>query len=325
MNYHPLAKTTLALRRQIRECPLPAGKAAEKFNVNINTIYKWRRRSKDDLFDRSHSTGVKSYTLNEQQRVIICELKRFTLFSLDDLLQILKPYIHSLNRDNLYTTLKQEGLNKNSLILPKEELEKPVKSFKEYLQGYIHVDVKYLPKIGGVRKYLFCSIDRRTRLVFTKIYKNKTKESAKDFLDELIRFYPFKVEKILTDNGKEFTDRFIKGKAAEKRYKPSGNHLFDIRCKKEGIKHRLTKPFTPKTNGMVERSNRKIQDNVLNFFKTQSYEELEKAINKYVFEYNFYIRQKALDYKSPIKFIKINLNEQYENFIKQYNQGELYM
>ena len=75
---------------------------------------------------------------------------------------------------------------------------------------------------------------------------------------------------------------------------------------------------------MVERSNRKIQDNVLNFFKTQSYEELEEIINKYVSEYNFYIKQKALDYKSPIKFIKINLNEQYENFIKQYNQGELY-
>ena len=76
--------------------------------------------------------------------------------------------------------------------------------------------------------------------------------------------------------------------------------------------------------GMVERFNRKIQDSVLNFFKTQSYEELEETLNKNVYEYHFYIKQKALDYKSPINLIKISLNEHYECINKQYNQGELY-
>jgi len=33
--------------------------------------------------------------------------------------------------------------------------------------------------------------------------------------------------KLLTDNGKEFTDRFIKG-----RKELSGNHKFDVECKK---------------------------------------------------------------------------------------------
>jgi len=46
------------LRMAIRKCSLPAGKAAEKFNVNINTIYKWRRKSEDDLQDRSNATKV---------------------------------------------------------------------------------------------------------------------------------------------------------------------------------------------------------------------------------------------------------------------------
>ncbi len=318
MNYHPLAKTTLALRKQIRESSLTAGKAAQKFNVHINTIYKWRRRSEDDLLDRSHRTTVISFKLNEFERQLICEVRKTTLFSVDDLVQILKPFIPQITTKIAYTTLKQEGLNRNEYILPKDETKKPVKKFKDYDEGYIHVDVKYLPKIDGVRKYLFCSVDRRTRLVSVKIYKNKSKNSAKDFLKQIQDFYPFKINKILTDNGKEFTDRFIKGKK-----RPSGNHLFDITCKSYGIEHRLTKPYTPKTNGMVERFNRRIQNNVLDVYKVDSYKELEETINKYVYDYNFHIKQKALDYLSPVNFIKIHLNDKYNHFIQDYNQRDI--
>ena len=48
---------------------------------------------------------------------------------------------------------------------------------------------------------------------------------------------------ILTDNGKQFTDRFGKG----------GEVLFDKICRKNGIQHRLTAPASPNQNGKVER------------------------------------------------------------------------
>jgi transposase InsO family protein len=44
-------------------------------------------------------------------------------------------------------------------------------------------------------------------------------------------------EEILTDNGKQFTDRFGKG----------GEMLFDKICRKNGITHRLTAPASPTT------------------------------------------------------------------------------
>lgn len=50
-------------------------------------------------------------------------------------------------------------------------------------------------------------------------------------------------EEVLTDNGKQFTDRFGKG----------GEVMFDRICRKNGIKHRLTRPFSPNQNGKVER------------------------------------------------------------------------
>ena len=50
-------------------------------------------------------------------------------------------------------------------------------------------------------------------------------------------------EEILTDNGKQFTDRFGKG----------GEVLFDKICRHNGITHRLTQPASPTTTGKVER------------------------------------------------------------------------
>ena len=51
-------------------------------------------------------------------------------------------------------------------------------------------------------------------------------------------------EQILTDNGKVFTGRFGPG---------PGPVLFDRICADNGIKHLLTKPYSPTTTGKVER------------------------------------------------------------------------
>ena len=56
-------------------------------------------------------------------------------------------------------------------------------------------------------------------------------------LDDVVAKAPFHINKLLTDNGKEFTDRYIPN--GER--KPTGNHVFDQMCTKHGIEHRLTK------------------------------------------------------------------------------------
>jgi transposase InsO family protein len=68
-----------------------------------------------------------------------------------------------------------------------------------------------------------------------------------------------KVEKLMTDNGSQFTDRFT-----GKRKKPPGEHAFDHVCVLLGVEHRLIKPRQPHINGMVERFNGRISDECLN-------------------------------------------------------------
>ena len=106
------------------------------------------------------------------------------------------------------------------------------------------------------RRYLFVDIDRATRLVFLQIKKNKTTTSAKAFLNAVHKACPMRIQKVLTDNGKEFTDRLFASRARQ----PTGEHEFDQLCASLGIEHRLTKPRAPRTNGMVERFNGRIAD-----------------------------------------------------------------
>ena len=120
---------------------------------------------------------------------------------------------------------------------------------------------------------LFVAIDRATRWVFVAIKASKTAASARSFLRALHQACPVRITRLLTDNGKEFTDRLF----ASRERQPSGNHEFDRLCQALGIEHRLTRPRTPKTNGMVERFNGRIGD-VLKTHRFHSGEELQQTL-----------------------------------------------
>ena len=149
------------------------------------------------------------------------------------------------------------------------------------------------------RKYLFVAIDRATRWVFVEIRDSNTAESARLFLKNLIEKAPFVISRILTDNGKEFTDRFCPAGERE----PTGKHVFDQECVKHDIEHRLIKPRKPQTNGMVERFNGRIKSIVqqTNFESTR---QLEEILMRYAQIYNCNIPQRNLGHVTPVEALK---------------------
>jgi transposase-like protein len=58
-------------------------------------------------------------------------------------------------RSAVYREFVRSEINK----VPQKERDK-AKKFKEYEPGYLHIDDTYLPKIGGIKYYLFVAIDR---------------------------------------------------------------------------------------------------------------------------------------------------------------------
>jgi transposase InsO family protein len=124
---------------------------------------------------------------------------------------------------------------------------------------------------------------------FIRVFKAKTAANARRFLRDLERACPIRIRTILTDNGKEFTDRLfgLRKRAA------TGAHEFDRLCADLGIEHRLTPPKSPQTNGMVERFNGRIEE-VLQSHHFRSGEELEATLHRYVWLYNQQLPQSAL-------------------------------
>ncbi len=98
-------------------------------------------------------------------------------------------------------------------------------------------------------------------------------------------------EEILTDNGKQFTDRFGKG----------GEVLFDKICRLNGIAHRLTAPASPTTTGKVERFHLTLRRELLDGRELfESLAAAQAALDVFVADYNGERPHQALDLKQPV-------------------------
>ena len=210
-----------------------------------------------------------------------------------DLVDALQPHVPHIGKGDVYRLLAGEKLNRKTYLTSDEKSSKP-KRFKSEPTGYLHTDIKHLPKLGGECGLLFVAIDRNTRLTTIHMYPKAGIREAAALLDRCARFFAFPISYVLTDNGACFTDRF-----ASRRGRPSGNHLFDKACNQHGIEHRLTKAYHPQTNGMVERFNRRVSE-VLKPIRFKDYKTMMETLHGYLNHYNRNQGQPALGGLSPL-------------------------
>ncbi len=150
--------------------------------------------------------------------------------------------------------LKRLGLNKLSALEPAE----PVRRYQRDRPGeLIHIDIKKLGKfdrighrITGDRtgqsssrgigwEFVHVCIDDASRIAFSRVMKSERKACAVTFLKAAVAYYAslgITVERVMTDNGSCY--RSI---------------AFRKACKRLGLRHIRTRPYTPKTNGKAER------------------------------------------------------------------------
>jgi hypothetical protein len=103
--------------------------------------------------------------------------------------------------------LKRNGLNR----LPRGTRLRKVHTtrYQQQVPGHqIQVDVKFLIFHGkdgkSIKRYQYTAIDDATRVRSLKIYSRHTQTNAIDFLDYVIKSFPFRIREVRTDNRHEF-------------------------------------------------------------------------------------------------------------------------
>jgi transposase InsO family protein len=296
---HKNAKTTYAVRREIKISSESIAALSRKFNLSWGTVKKWR--TAEGVEDKSSRPLKLRTDLTTQQEERICfERKQFKK-TIEDIFFTLEGEIPNIYPMKIYRCLKRHGLS----VLPSEfmDAERKIKRFRQYAIGYLHIDLLYAPKINKERHYLYTAIDRVGKAAFVMFGKSKNKETGAKFLNEVLKFYPYKLNFILTDNGFEFCY-----KALPKHKRTKKIHPFDRICRKHNIQHRTIKFKHPWTNGMVERFNRKVKDGVLKKYRFQDILEMEQKTVEFINQYNLEKRLKSLNYKTPNDFLKEKKN-----------------
>ena len=184
--------------------------------------------------------------------------------------------------------------------MPEVEGSKPSKKkFKAYPIGYFHIDIAEVQTAEG-KLYLHVAIDRTSKLAFVQLVRKTGRTSASAFLEALIAAVPYKIHTVLTDNGIQFTfpPRYADGPTA--RY---ATHMFDMRCRENGIEHRLTKIKHPWTNGQVERMNRTIKEATVQRYHYDRHDQLEAHLADFINAYNYARRLKTLKGLTPYEYI----------------------
>lgn len=101
----------------------------------------------------------------------------------------------------------------------------------------VQVDVKFV-RVKHRRLFQYTAIDDCSRYRVLRLFQRLDTRSSVAFLAELVRVVPFRIRRLQTDNGPEFS------------------LAFRLSVQEAGIEHRYIRPRRPQQNGKVERSHR---------------------------------------------------------------------
>ena len=277
-------------------------KAAIKFKMHRKTIYRWREKYDGTAQSLKNKSRRPHSHPNQHTKEEIKLIKDYKYKNKDTGLVVLwiklrkTGYTRSIT--SLYRVMQRLGIYTKTPS-KKKAYEPKLYHQMTYPGERIQVDVKYVPaksltdevKETEGRYYQYTAIDEYTRLRILWASKEQNTSASAEFIDEIIKKFPFKVECIQTDNGFEFTNR-LNWQGTRKKT------MFESKLEKLGIKHKLIKPKTPRHNGKVERSHRKDQERFYYNKVFYSFEDFKKRLKYWEKEYNNF-PMKPLGWLSP--------------------------
>jgi transposase InsO family protein len=301
MNVHKNARLTprgrerIVLQVQSGQTPKAVGEAA---GVCPRTVRKWV-----DRYRREGPAGLNDRSSRPHR------LRRPTPQAVVEQVEVLRRQRHTgkqiaialhLSPATVSRILKRLGLNRIAALEPAE----PVRRYERARPGeMIHIDIKKLGRFarsghrvtgrrqgcrnaGAGWEFVHVAIDDHSRIAFARIMASEKKRSAIAFLKAALAYYEslgVKVERVMTDNGSCYK-----------------SFAFRRACKRLGLKHVRTRPYTPRTNGKAERF---IQTSLREWAYAQAYKnspQRKARLPLWLHQYNWHRPHAGIDDKVPI-------------------------
>jgi transposase InsO family protein len=309
MDYHQNARLTIHSREQLARYVLEQGgtlkAAAAAFNVSAKTAAKWVRRYRvsgsaglRDLSSRPHRSPRRTSS-SLLEKVLVLRRQRWNGWRIAHELK--------LSRATISRILRRAGLNRLRSLDPPP----PVVRYEHQRPGdLVHFDIKRLARIrrpghrvtGDRRKesrgigweYLHVAIDDHSRIGFAAILPDQSHQSAMRFFLMARAHYAgfgFSIRRVLTDNGSCYK-----------------HWLFRRLLHRQHVRHRFTKPYTPRTNGKAERF---IQTALREWAYARSFQNSEQRteqLHLWIHNYNFHRPHTSLKLQTPASRSGLNRN-----------------
>lgn len=286
-------------------------KAAIKFKMHRKTIYRWREKydgTAQSLKNKSRRPHSHPNQHTEKEIKLIKDYKyKNKETGLVVLWVKLRGAGYTRTITSLYRVMQRIGIYNKAPSKKKAYEPKPYQQMT-YPGERVQIDVKYVPKKSLTKEvieqdgryYQYTAIDEYTRKRVLWASKEQSTSASTEFLEIIMKKFPFKIECIQTDNGFEFTNR-LNWQGTKKKT------MFEKKLEELGIKHKLIKPKTPRHNGKVERSHRKDQERFYYNKVFCSFEDFKNRLKYWEKVYNDF-PMKPLKWLSP--------NEKYLEYIK---------
>lgn len=309
MNMHKGARLTpysraLLVERMVHQ-GLRAEEAAHAAGVSVRTAYKWLRRFREEgaagLLNRSSRPPTCPHETPAAKVAQAMERRRSR--------QTYRTIAHDLGLapSTVGRLLARAGLNRLAALEPAE----PIRRYEHEAPGdLLHLDIKKLGRFrrpghrvtgerqvtsdGAGWEYVHVAIDDHSRVAFSSIEPNEQAASACKALMKAVRYYRalgVRFTRVLTDNGACYRSR-----------------AFSRLLRRLGMRHKRTRPYTPRTNGKAERF---IQTALREWAYARSYDHSDQRaahLNPWLHEYNWHRLHASLGYQPPISRIPLSVN-----------------
>ena len=275
--------------------------ASRKYGVSLSSVKRWCKRydgTWKSLVEKSHRphSHPNRHTEREERQIKNSFKKCYARYGWDGVYSDLTRKGYSRSFSGMVYAAKRLGLTEEPK--PKKKNRKSRRYPEILVPGEkVQIDVKEVPynclrgKVlrDGKHLYQWTAIDECTRIRFVYGFEEHTPENTVKFLKMLLKAFPFKIQTIQTDNGTEFTYKYI----SETEISPLDKVLNRL-----GIKHKLIPPRTPWHNGKVERSHRNDQRYFYDWETFRNVDELNEKLEKHL-EWSNNKPMRTLGYKSP--------------------------